>query len=90
MCERKDTVACTFDKESQKISAFDIYEWICEHLRLDEPEVTMIQIDGPHRQVFTKFTQTHTLWAIIDHTQGTAIYKHGAGVICVAGIAQSV
>jgi hypothetical protein len=60
MCERKDTVICTFDKGSPKISAFDIHEWIREQLRFDENEVT-IQIDGPKRQVFIKLAQAHKI-----------------------------
>lgn len=61
MCERKDTVACTFDKYSPKISAFDIYEWICEHLRLDKPEVT---IDGPKRQVYLQSLHRHLRYGL--------------------------
>jgi hypothetical protein len=74
-CERKDTAVCTFDKETPKILAFDIHEWIYEHLRTNENENTTIQTDGLIRQVFIKFTQTRELRALFDSTKGTAIYK---------------
>ena len=61
MCERKDTVVCTFDKESPTISKFEIHEWTYNHLILDENEVKIIQTDGPKRQVCVKFVQAHTL-----------------------------
>ena len=73
MCERKDTVVYTFDKESPTISTFDIHEWIYNHLILDENEVKIIQIDGPKRQVCVKFVLAHKLKALLDRTQGTVI-----------------
>jgi len=74
-CERRDTVVCTFDKESPKILSFDIHEWIYERLRMNENENTTIQTDGLIRQVFIKFAQARELTALFDRTKGTAIYK---------------
>jgi hypothetical protein len=51
MTERQNTLTCSFEPRSPRISAYEIHEWIHEHLRIQEQEVTMIQIDGPKRQV---------------------------------------
>jgi hypothetical protein len=55
MGERQNTLVCTFDPQSPRISAFEIHEWIHEQLRVDETAVTMVQIDGPRRQIYINF-----------------------------------
>jgi hypothetical protein len=55
MVERHNTVVCTFDPASLRITAFDIHEWFHDVLRLQEHTVRLIQVDGPKRQVFIKF-----------------------------------
>ena len=50
-------MVCTFYKESSKISAFDIHEWVNKYRRMDENEITTIQIDGPKRQVFITWSK---------------------------------
>jgi hypothetical protein len=45
--ERKDTVMCSFDKDSPRITAYDIQEWIYVKLSLEPDEVMTIQVDGP-------------------------------------------
>jgi len=49
MAACQNTIVCTFDPTSPRISAFDIHEWIHETLRISEQKVSMIQIDGPKR-----------------------------------------
>jgi len=53
MSERQNTVVCSFDPKSPRISALDI---IFEQLHLPENVVTILQIDGTRRQVYIKFT----------------------------------
>jgi len=61
MSERQNTVICTFDHKSPRISAFDTHEWILEHLHVPENAVNMIQIGGPRRQVYIKFAELQRL-----------------------------
>ena len=49
MCERKNTLVCSFERDSPRISALDIHDWIFEKLAIPETEVRMIQIDGIKR-----------------------------------------
>jgi len=55
MSERQNTVVCSFNPKSPRISALDIHEWIFEQLHVPENVVTMVQIDGTRRQVCIKF-----------------------------------
>jgi hypothetical protein len=52
MDERQNTLVCSFDHQSFRISAYEIHEWMHAVLHVLETTVTMIQIDGPRRQVF--------------------------------------
>lgn len=81
MEERKDTMVCTFTKESPRVSALDIHEWIHNKLQLHEQDVRMIQIDGIRRQVFIKVRDTTILENIIDNTNGCVTYEHTEGII---------
>ena len=56
MTDRQNTIVCAFDQRSPRITAYHIHEWINEKLRLEEDEISTIQIDGPRRRVFIKFT----------------------------------
>ena len=49
MGERKIIVFCSFDKNSPRISAFEIRKWIHKSLHLEEQEVLSKQIDGKMR-----------------------------------------
>ena len=46
MSAGQNTVVCSFDPKSPRISAFDIHEWIFEHLHMPENVVTMVQLEG--------------------------------------------
>jgi len=52
MTERQNTTLCASDLNSPRISSFNIHEWIYDHLRLPENEVTMVQINGPRRHLY--------------------------------------
>ena len=81
MCERKNTLVCSFERDSPRISALDIHDWIFEKLAIPETEVRMIQIDGIKRQVFLKVNNAEVLEEIITRTQGTLTYEHKEGII---------
>jgi hypothetical protein len=89
--DRKDTIVCTFDKRSPRVTAYDIHEWIHQELHLDTEDVATIQIDGPKRQVFIKTTRTQLVEDIILRTNGESVYAHDTGEIsrisiCPAGL----
>ena len=56
MTDRQNSIVCAFDQRSPRITAYHIHEWIHEKLRLEEDEISMIQIDGRRRRVFIKST----------------------------------
>jgi len=60
MAERLNTIMCTFDPTSPRITTYDIHEWIQQVLRIPEHTVGVIQIDGANRQVFIKVTNNDT------------------------------
>jgi hypothetical protein len=53
--ERKNLIVSVSDPRSPRITAFQIHEWIYDQMKLQEDDVTMIQIDGPRRRVYIKF-----------------------------------
>jgi hypothetical protein len=76
MAEGQNTLVCTFDTKRPRISAYEIYEWIHDCLKISEHEILMTQIDDPRRQVFTKLKQSAALQAILQATNGIKEYKH--------------
>ena len=78
---RKDTIVCSIDKSSPKISAFDIHEWIYTKLHLESEDVNTIQVDEPKRQVFIKVNQTTIVDEIMNLTLGESTYEHDTGEI---------
>jgi hypothetical protein len=50
--ERVNTVIYSFDKNSPRISAFEIHELIRETVRLEEQDLLNEQVDGQMRQVY--------------------------------------
>jgi hypothetical protein len=81
MSERQNTIVCRFDMASPRISAYQIHEWLHETLQLDERDVRMVQVDGPKRQVFIKFSDSDKMQTIVQDTLGTAEYRHDTGEI---------
>jgi len=81
MSERQNTVVCSFDSKSPRISALDIHEWIFEQLHVPENVVTMVQIDGTRRQMYVKFTDFQYLQDLLHSTTGQPEYKHDNGEI---------
>jgi hypothetical protein len=81
MEDRKHTLVCSFDPKSPRMSAFELHEWIYEQLQVDDEKVTMVQIDGPKRQVFIKFSNHTYAQSIVQRTTGTVNSKHSNGEI---------
>jgi len=79
MTDRQKTIVCAFDQRSPRITAHHKHEWIHEKLRLEEDEISMIQIDGPRRQVFIKFTNGVRMHRLLQDTAGTQEIKHDTG-----------
>jgi len=50
--ERVNTVIYSFDKNSPRISAFEIHELIRGTVRLEEQDLLNIQVNGQMRQVY--------------------------------------
>ena len=86
MNERQNTIVCTFNPASPRISAFEIHEWIHNHLRIPEQAVNMIQIDGTRRQVFIKLIEIESVQALFQGTDGLAEYKHTNGEVSTVRI----
>jgi hypothetical protein len=81
MEERQNTLVCTFDHHSSRISAYEIYEWIDEQLKVIEVTVAMIQIGGPKRQLFIKFVELPFAQEVLQRNKGLTEYKLSGGVI---------
>jgi hypothetical protein len=87
MTERHNTVVCTFDPTSPRITAFDIHEWTYEALRIPEHTVSMIQNDGIKRQVYIKLIDKECALSLLRSTNGQAEYKHHTGEMSIVNIA---
>ena len=78
MAERQNTVVCSFDPSSPRITAYDIHEWFHADLRIQENTVSMVQIDGIKRQVFIKFVDSESA--------GRVEYKYPNGELSIVSI----
>jgi len=87
MAERLNTIFCTFDPTSPRVTAYDIHEWIQQVLRIPEHTVSMIQIDGIKRQLFIKLIDNAYVQALLRETNGQAEYKHHSEVLSIVNIA---
>jgi hypothetical protein len=90
MDERQNTLICTFDPQTPRISAHEIHEWIYEKLHVAEDIVLMIQIDGPKRQVYINFVDLKYVHAILQTTREQYEYKHSNGEISTVRIEKGV
>ena len=80
MCERKNTMVCSFECYSPRITALEIHDWMHDKMEIPGQEVQMIQIDGTKRQVYIKVNNTSVLEEIITRSNGTLTYAHKEGV----------
>jgi len=65
MSDRQNTIVCSFDPRSTRITAFNILEWIHENLQLTRDEVRVIQVDGSRRRVYIKFTNEDRMQEVL-------------------------
>jgi hypothetical protein len=79
MTDRQNTIVSAFDQRSPRITAYHKHEWIHEKLRLEEDEINMIQIKGPRRRVFIKFTNGVRMHHLLQDTAGMQEFKHDTG-----------
>jgi hypothetical protein len=70
MSDRHNIVTCSFEKESPRISAFDIHEWIYDKLQMTVDELKTIKIDGSKRRVYIKCTDSKQLDTLVKRTNG--------------------
>jgi hypothetical protein len=87
MAERHNTLVCTFDPTSPRITAYDIHEWIHQVLRIPEHAVSMIQIVGTKRQVYIQLIYNVYVPALLWETNGQSEYKHHNRVLSLVNIA---
>ena len=87
MAERRNTIVCTFDLASPKITAYEIHEWIHNTIRIPEQTVTRIQIDGTRRQVFIKLIANEYVQSLLRETGGVPKDKHQNGEMSTVAIA---
>jgi hypothetical protein len=57
MCNRKNTILCSFANDNPRRTACNINEWVYNTLNLqeeeeDDEEIDMVQVEGLNRQVF--------------------------------------
>jgi hypothetical protein len=86
VAERLNTVVCTFDPASPRLTAYDIHEWLHAELRIPETQVSMIQIDGIKRQVFIKMVDKDSMHTELRDTCGQAEYKYPSGEVFMVNI----
>jgi hypothetical protein len=86
MAQRQHKMARIFDPTSQRISAYQIHDWIHYQLQVSERSLTAIQIDGIQRHVFLKFVDDIHIQNILQSTNGSAEYRHVRGEISIVGL----
>lgn len=86
MSDRHNTIVCCFDPRSPRITAYHIHEWIHECLHIPEDSIRMIQVDGPRRFVYIKFTEEGHMHKVLQDTGGQMEYKHDNGEITQVNI----
>ena len=86
MSERQNTIIYAFDLKSSRISAYEIHEWICEQMNLQEKDESMVQIGGPKRHVYIKFRDDSRKQDVLHSTRGQDEYRHTNGEISMVRI----
>jgi len=90
IAERRNTVVCTFDPITPKVTAYDIQEWIHDILWNPEKAVNMMQIDGLKQQVHIKLAYTQGVNAVLRDMCGQAEYGYSNEEMSTVIIAMAV
>jgi len=80
-CERQNTLVFSFEKQSPRVNAFQIHEWLAETVRIHKDEVHVIQINGPLRKVYVKFITTENMMRVFQPIQSDLPFHHANGEI---------
>jgi hypothetical protein len=81
MEERKNTIVCIFEAGSPRTAAFEVHEWLHEHLRIQEEHVRHLLMDGPRKQVYVKLVDEMQMQATLRAVGGRQEFKHSNGEI---------
>jgi len=77
MANRRNTLVCSFDPSSLRITTCDIHKWVDDYLWLPKHKVSMILIDGIKWQVYIKMVDSDSVLTILRNTGGQAEYLVG-------------
>ena len=89
MAERHNTLVCSFDPSSPRITAYDIHECIYASLRIPEHKVHMIQIVGLKRLVYIRRGGSESVLALLRDTGRQVEYKYPTGEPSIASLAMA-
>jgi len=81
MCDRQNTLVCSFDLRRPRINAFQIHECLFDTVRLTEDDARVIQIDGPQRKVYVKFVNPEDVMGVLQPIQGDLYFNHDNGEV---------
>ena len=87
MAERRNSVVCTFDPITPKITTYDVHELMHDILRIRVNAVNMMHIDDMKRQVYIKLAETQCVQTVLRDTCGQKEHRHNNGEISTVGIA---
>jgi hypothetical protein len=79
MVERHNIFICAFSMDSLKTTAYIIHECVFSILKIPEDDLSVLQIDGPRRKVYLKFTTADKINGHLNNLQGDHEYKHDTG-----------
>jgi hypothetical protein len=74
-----NTHVCTFEKESPRLTAYVIHDWISDFLKVEESDISIIQIDEPKRQAHIKIVAAQRPMDILNEMNGSMQYDHREG-----------
>jgi hypothetical protein len=75
----RNSVICCYEKDCPKVTAYEMHELIRYCQRLDETDVSALQVDGILRQVVMKFTSAENAALFSAHQTQYLVYTHTHG-----------
>jgi hypothetical protein len=82
---RQNTIVCSFDRQSSRLSAHEIHDWIGTTLALTNEDLLLVLADGA-RQVYVKFRKYTTMNRIVTSFRGGGTVRHTNGEISTVRI----